>query len=120
MTIPNNLPNIPVNKTDSYFNNYYKNLPFIDTNSQAVLISFFEGITVDNETAKVMAGSLVQIVQQQNLDMNKILDDLRKLSKKNIDAYLTLLFNMNRVNSSFLGVINVPTTSDYVTRTISL
>lgn len=116
----NNLPTTAAesNKTNKFFSNYYNQPPVVSSAQNNALVIFFEKFTGDKSAARVLAGSVILAAQQQNLDIMKVLDDFQKLDRDGINAYLTMLMNLNRVNTSLLGVVNVPPVSSYVTRAI--
>jgi hypothetical protein len=116
----NNLPikQSNVDKTNSYFNNYYQTIPSISSSIDDAFVTYFEGITGNKETALILAGSIIVTAQQQGLDLEDILKKFKALEKTKVDGYLTMLLNLNRVPTSLLGVVNNTSTSKYVSRMI--
>ena len=47
-----------------------------------------------------------------------ILDEFRKLNKNELNAYLTMFLNLNRVGTSLLGLSNSPQLNKYIARSI--
>lgn len=116
----NNIPLTPteLDKTNAYFNNFFLNLEPVSTLINDDMLMFFEEFTNDKEAAKILSMSIILTAKQQNLDIDQIINELKSLEADKINAYITLLLNMNRVSTSLLGIKNVPNRSQYVTRTV--
>jgi len=116
----NNLPTTSTQRdqTNKYFNNYFKETPSVSSSLNDAFITFFEELTGNRTTAMVLAGSIITTAQQQNLDLQDILKKFKALEKTKVDAYLTMLLNLNRVGTSLLGIVNSPPTNKYVSRAI--
>lgn len=119
MTV-NNIPVTPaeLDKTNTYFNNFFLNLEPVSIPINDDLLLFFEEFTNNKEAARILSMSIILTAKQQRLDINQILNELKSLEADKINVYITLLLNMNRVSTSLLGVKNVPNRSQYVTRTV--
>lgn len=116
----NNLPttSAQLDPTTSYFNNYFKTAPSVSSSINDAFIAFFEELTGSRATAVVLAGSVIVTAQQQNLELGEILKKFKALEKTKVDAYLTMLLNLNRVPTSLLGIVNNTSTNKYVARAI--
>jgi len=116
----NNLPaqNTQADPTTVYFNNYYKSAPSVSSSINDAFIAFFEELTGNRTTAVVLAGSVIVTAQQQNLELQDILKKFKALEKTKVDAYLTMLLNLNRIPTSLLGIVNNTSTNKYVTRAV--
>lgn len=115
---PSNLSSAASNKTTTFFNNYFSSVPPINSNVNDAIVSFFEKQTGDAESAKILADAVINTAHQQNEDPLNVLDQFRELGVGELNVYLALYLNLSRVNSSLLGVKNVPKTSKYVQRSI--
>ena len=118
MKATNNLQSIPQDKTQTYFNNYYDPKFDISTDVDNTVVSFFERQTNNKQSAKALAGALMLTAKAQNMDPMEVLQGFMKLDKGQLDAYLAMYLNLNRVGTSYLGVTNSPSTSSYVKRMI--
>ena len=115
--------NIPVTSTlaeptTAYFNNFFREETPTSPQVNDMLLGFFEALTSNKETAAILAGSVMMTSQQQNLNVMQLIQELKGKDREHINTYLTALLNMNRVNTSLLGVTNSPQPNQYVLRTI--
>jgi hypothetical protein len=138
--------------TSEYFNNFFEQEFVTSQNVNDAVVGYFQSITGDAASAKVLASTVLMTALSQGIDPVSIIDELRRLSQKNraaapaetsytsrvsqatdpyanpgppsrknfneIDAYLTVFLNLNRVGSSLLGISNQPQTNKYVQRAI--
>jgi hypothetical protein len=138
--------------TAEYFNNFFEKDYFTSQNVDDAVVGYFQSITGDTTSAKVLASTVLMTALSQGIDPMSIIDELRRLSQQNrmnapsqtsytnradqntdeyakpgpssrgnfneIDAYLTVFLNLNRVGSSLLGISNQPQTNKYVQRAI--
>jgi hypothetical protein len=61
---------------------------------------------------------VVYTAKAQNIDPMEILHKFAALPTGQLNAYLVMFLNLNRVSTSMLGVSNAPMTNKYVARTI--
>lgn len=146
-------PSSNKNVTTEYFNNFFKPDLSVSQNVDDAVLGYFQSITNDKDSAKVLASTVLYTALSNNIDPMTIIDELRKLSVQNklklnqepeysirsssnddpyarpgpsprantlneLDAYLTMFLNLNRVGTSLLGLSNSPQTSKYVSRAI--
>jgi hypothetical protein len=138
--------------TSEYFNNFFEQEFVTSQNVNDAVLGYFQSITGDAASAKVLASTVLMTALSQGIDPMSIIEELRRLSEKNrasaptetsytnkvaqstdpyakpgpparknfneIDAYLTVFLNLNRVGSSLLGISNQPQTNKYVQRAI--
>jgi hypothetical protein len=196
MSTPNG--NIPSNNntvaTTDYFNNFFTADFTVTQNVDDAVIAYFESITGNKETARVLASTVLYTALSQGIEPMSVIEELRNLQLKNrsneqkylvvnkdgtgnkqtvfasnptdaiikageqigltpqnsiiqlkadlsysssqtadqyakpgpppranlseLDAYLTMLLNLNRVSTSLLGISNQPQTNKYVQRAI--
>ena len=115
--------NLPVNAaseapTSRYFNNYF-NAPYTTTpNINDATIGYFESITGSKETAQTLAAAVLYTALSQDLNPMEIVDQFRELGPAELDSYLCMFLNLNRVNTSLLGITNVRQTNKYIQRAI--
>lgn len=101
-----------------YYNNYVPETLDISSAVDTSIISAFERITGDTESAKALASAVIYTSKEQGLDPMTILDEFLKLTPGQLDAYLCAFLNLSRVGTSFLGIRTAPATNKYITRSI--
>lgn len=118
MTQSNNLLSGLKDTTTTYFNNFFGPTFNVSQGVDDAVTSYFEKISNNKETAKAMAGALIYTAKAQNLDPMAVLREFSALPKGQLNNYLTMFLNLNRVGTSFLALSNATTTNKYVERTI--
>jgi hypothetical protein len=124
MSQPSNIStvDISVNKKTTagkYFNNYFITPGNISSNQNAAVTAFFETITNGNkESAAVLASTVIYTSMAQGVDPMSIVQQFQNLDKGQINLYLAMFLNLNRVGTSLVGLNNQPVQNKYVTRTI--
>jgi hypothetical protein len=104
--------------TDTYFSNVYKSSFNASPDQAAALQTYFEGVTHDKESARLLTTSVIYTALSQNLNPMTVLADFKKLNQGELDLYLATFLNFSRVNSSLLGVINTPGVNIFVQRSV--
>ena len=101
---------------------YFKNLTTTPINTSSdknsILIAFFEEWTGSTEAGRQLAAVILYTAKQQNVDVMELLPQFEGLNKYQLSAYLALFINLNRVNTSLLGISNSPQPNKYVSRAI--
>jgi len=115
---PSNLNSTGTNSTTRYFNNYFTPTYTVSSNTNDAILSFFEQQTGNIESAKLLAQAVIDTAQAQREDPLVVLDQFQKLPQGQLNGLLALYLNSSRVNTSLLGIKNIPRTSPYITRTI--
>lgn len=120
MSVTGNLPisNINTNSTTAYFNNFFTPDYTISQNVDDTIVGYFQTITGNKESGTALAASVIYTAQTQGIDPITILDEFRKLNKNELNAYLTMFLNLNRVGTSLLGLSNSPQLNKYIARSI--
>lgn len=119
MASPTNLPNTKTaNKTTEYFNNYYSEDLYTSSNINDAVMGYFETITGNADSAKVLASSVLYTALSQGLDPMELIDQFRKMGAGELNAYLAMILNLNRASTSLLGISNQPETNKYIVRAI--
>ena len=111
-------PSTNTNPTTDYFNNFFKNGLTISQNVDDTIVGYFQTITGDRDSGITLASSVIYTAQTQGIDPMALIDEFRKLSKNELNAYLTMFLNINRVSTSLLGISNSPQTNKYIVRAI--
>lgn len=123
MTTPGNLKEISTRADLSsgaakFFNNYLQPGFTVSVNQNDAAVAFFETITNNKESARILASTVVYTAMAQQLDIASVLDNFKKMDSKELATAVVLFLNLNRVGTSFLGVSNMPSTGKYVSRMI--
>lgn len=121
MTQASNLKQVDlntINDTKNYFNNFFNQNFSVSQNVDDAIIAFFEKVTGNKESAKILASAVIFTSLAQKIDPMATLQQFTTLSSGELNAYLTMFLNLNRVGTSYLGISNQPITSKYVARTI--
>lgn len=115
-----NLNQISLNKSDpkNYWNNYFKPDFTISSNVDAAILSYFERVAENRTAAKALASAVIYTAKTQNIDPMSALDEFTKVPRGELNSYLTLFLNMQRVGTSYLGITNEPPLNKYVQRAI--
>lgn len=119
--INNNISNIDLDSlqdTQTFFNNYYLPAVTVSQNVDDSIIGFFQQVTDTKESAKALAGAVILTSLAQRTDPMDVLQKFSKMSKGELNSYLTMFLNLNRIGTSYLGINNAPQTSKYIARTL--
>lgn len=102
----------------NFFNNYYQPQYTVNPDVDAAVLTYFEKIADSRSAAKVMASAVIYTSLAQRVDPMSVLDKFRSMDRDELVAYTSTFLNLNRVGTSYLGVKNTPSSSQYVARTI--
>lgn len=121
ITNPTNLTAVNLNTsgdTNKYFNNFFKQTIDVAPNQDDAIISYFEQVTDNRQSALALASAVVYTSKTQQMDPMLILDQFKKLDQGQLNAYLCMFLNLSRVGTSYLGINNAPLKNKYVERCI--
>lgn len=123
MSSPSNLNSVSysadLNTSASvFFNNIYQPGFTTSQNIDNAVIAHFERITESKESAKIMASAVIYTSLAQRVDPMETLQKFMSMDAESLRAYTSMFLNLNRTNTSYLGLINRPKTSPYVSRSI--
>jgi hypothetical protein len=104
--------------TQQFFNNFYNKSYTISPNANDAIVSYFEGVADNKEAAQALAAAVIYTSLSQEVDPMSTLDQFTQLEPGEINVYLAMYLNLNRIPSSLLGITNKPITNKYVGRTI--
>lgn len=104
--------------TQQFFNNFYNKSYTISPNANDAIVSYFEGVADNKEAAQALAAAVIYTSLSQEVDPMSTLDQFTQLEPGELNVYLAMYLNLNRIPSSLLGVTNKPITNKYVGRTI--
>lgn len=111
-------PRVTVAPTNYFFNNFFKAPVNTSSDKNDALRAFFESWTGSHQSAEVLSGTVLYTALNQGMDPMTLVDEFKALEKKQLNAYLTLFLNLNRVNTSVLGISNTPQVNKYIKRSI--
>lgn len=106
--------------TDKFFNNFFKAPIDISPMQNDAIVSYFEQITDNRESAVALASAVIYTSKQQQTDPMEILDQFKKVDRGQLNSYLCMFLNLNRIGTSLLGVNVNPVKNKYVERSIKL
>jgi hypothetical protein len=75
-------------------------------------------VASNKEAAQALAAAVIYTSLSQEVDPMSTLDQFTQLEPGEINVYLAMYLNLNRIPSSLLGVTSKPVTNKYVDRTI--
>jgi len=122
-TKPSNLTSVNAveitsGQVPSFFNNFYQPAYSVSQNVDDAVLAFFEKITDGREAAKIMASAVIYTSLAQNIDPLETLQKFSTMSSEDLNSYVAMFLNLNRVGTSYLGINNRPRTGKYVARMI--
>ena len=115
---PSNLDTTGYDAGNKFFNNYFDVDYTVSIETNDAILSWFESVTGDIESAKLLSATVINTAQKNREDPLVVLDQFRALPIGDLNAVLALYLNASRVPTSFLGVVNTPAANKYVSRTV--
>lgn len=106
------------NETDNFFTNYFTPSFTVSQNVDDTILAFFEKITENKESAKVLASSVIYTSLARDIDPMEILAKFQSMKDDELNSYVTVFLNINRVGTSYLGINGAPKVGKYVQRMI--
>jgi len=103
---------------NKYFNNFFDIPIQVSTNINSAVITYFEQIADNKESAKALASAVIYTSLKQGIDPMSTLDEFKKMPVGELNDYLVMFLNLERKGTSYLGVLNAPKINKYVERTI--
>lgn len=119
MSNPNNLSSVTestIDKTTTFFNNFFGPSFAISQNIDDSVIGFFEKITQNKESAKILASAVIYTCLSRDIDVMETLAKFSTMTESELNSYVTMFLNLNRAGTSYLGINNYPRISKYVQR----
>lgn len=102
----------------AFFNNYLQPTFSVSQDINNAVISQFEKITNNTESAKILASAVIYTSLAQRINPMEVIDRISTMNVQESISYLSLFLNLNRVGTSFLGVHNAPKVGKYILRMI--
>ena len=117
-TKPSNLPSSGTNPTNKFFSNYFIPDYTVSIGTNDAILSWFQQVTGDRESAELLAQTVINTAQLNNEDPMQVLDQFMKMSAGELNNFLALYLNSSRVSTSLLGTVNAVVGNARVTRTV--
>lgn len=117
----NNIGSIDINaksNASNFFNNLTLPSVSVSQNVDDAVIGYFQQVAENKEAARALASAVILTSVSQGIDPMETLQQFMKMGKAELNGYLTMFLNLNRVGTSYLGISNQPVTGKYVARTI--
>jgi hypothetical protein len=108
----------PKNNTSEFFNNFFDQEIIIGPAQDQTISAYFERRTGNKKSAEILAGALILSSSTRGIDPLEVLEKIKSLDDIDVDAYVAFIYNLARVNTSLVGVVNRPPVSKYIVRTI--
>lgn len=120
MSQSNNLNQATTADTDTraYFNNFFRTEINVSQNVDDAIIGYFEQVSDSKEGARALAAAVIMTAVSQGINPMDVLEEFKTMDAGQLNSYLTMFLNLNRVGTSYLGVKNGPSTNKYVSRMI--
>ena len=119
MAKKSNTGTITTQSNKSAFNNVaLPDAGFVSSDQYDYILSYFDRITDNRESAKTLAGSVVYTAKAQGLNPLSVLEEFRKIPAGEMSLRIALFLNDSRFGSSYLGLKSNVGIGAYVTRAI--
>jgi hypothetical protein len=115
---PVNLNSFIERDVQKYFNNFFDVPIEVSSNIDTAIVGYFETIADNKDAARALASAVIYTSVKQGINPMETLKEFQKLPRGELDAYIAMFLNIDRIGTSFLGVTNSPAINKYVTRTI--
>lgn len=117
-TKPSNLGTQSLDQTNKFFSNYFIPDYTVSIGTNDAILSWFEQVTGDRESAELLAQTVINTAQLNNEDPMKVLDQFMKMPMGDLNNLLALYLNSSRVSTSLLGTVNAPAANQRASRTV--
>jgi hypothetical protein len=110
--------------TDPAFNasRYFNNLagPSINVRQDAgdAVQNYFEKITGNKDSAAILASAVIYTSAAQGMDPMQTLSEFQRMPPGEVNDYIAVFLNLNRLGTSLLGINNRPFVNQFVVRNI--
>jgi hypothetical protein len=103
---------------DKYFNNLSLPPINISQNANDAIETFFEHATGSKASGAVLATAVIFTSGSLGINPMDTLSEFQKLPKGELNDYLTVFLNYNRVGTSLLAFNNAPNVNQFIKRSI--
>jgi hypothetical protein len=103
---PTNLSAVNLNNLSGdgskFFNNFFNQTISISTAKDDAVVSYFERICDNKESALALSSAVVYTARVQNIDVMAVLDEFKKLSTEQLGPYISYFLNLSRIGPSLI------------------
>lgn len=103
-----------------YFNNVFKPIVALQSDMVDAVETFFEIITKNKTSAKVLASAVIYTAKSQGIEPLELIKEFKKMGQGQLNDALAAYLNLNRIPTSLIGTLNRPTPNQFVERAILL
>lgn len=123
MSSPSNLTSVNLSSNNStsaqqYYNNYFNGTLNITSNQNDAVNAYFQSVASNPEAAKILASTVIYTAISQGINPMSIVQQFQELPQGQLNYYLAMFLNLNRVGTSLVGINNQPVLNKYITRAI--
>lgn len=123
MSSPSNLTNVNVGSNSNtsaqqYYNNYFNGTLNITSNQNDAVTAYFQSITENAQAAQILASTVIYTAIAQGINPMSIVQQFQEVPAGQLNLYLAMFLNLNRVGTSLVGINNQPVSNKYITRAI--
>jgi hypothetical protein len=121
MSLPTNIGAVDLTSADDvkkYYNNYYTQEWTVSSEVNDAVLGYFETVTGSTESAKILASGIIFTSVTQGIDPMHTLTEFTKVKPGELNNYLAMFLNYNRIGTSMLGVNSAPEVNKYIKRCI--
>jgi hypothetical protein len=101
-----------------YFNNFFTPATTISSNQNDAIFAYCQTITSNSQSAAVLASTIIYTSISQGINPMSIVQQFQQVPKNELNLYLAMFLNLNRVGTSLVGVNNQTQQNKYITRAI--
>lgn len=112
-----NLPQTIQNPTTKFFNGYFEQEIEISSDKLSLIKTYLEKQT-SAEAVESLTHAIVSSAFMRGVDPLELLDEIKRAGRENFTAFLALILNETRANTSMLGVNANPVKNIYVERSV--
>jgi hypothetical protein len=105
--------------SDQFLNNFYKPGFTVSSKQNDFVLAFFETVTGNTESAKILSSSVIYTAIAQGVDPIVIVEQMRQMSDEDRDKFVSMFLNFNRIGSSQLGMRSPSKYRSYIERLIN-
>lgn len=123
MSSPSNLTSVNVGSNSNtsaqqYYNNYFNGTLNITANQNDAVNAYFQSITENTQAAEILASTVIYTAISQGINPMSIVQQFQEVPAGQLNLYLAMFLNLNRVGTSLVGINNQPVVNKYITRAI--
>jgi hypothetical protein len=106
---------------NQYFNNFYTVPSTVSTDQNDAVVAYFQKVTGGNiQSAEILASNVIYTAMAQGMDPMAAIQQFQSVPIGQLNSYLAMFLNLNRVGTSVIGFNNQQNTNQnkYILRSI--